>query len=281
MSPLFRLNALQNELRDVLSLSLNDYRLEVQEGDVRATFIGMQLHSVFQPIFNLDANIPFGYEALLRASDLNGNVIAPLVAFRKAEVAGKLVKFDRLCRTLHTLNYLNMGTKQNILFLNVHPELLVAVNSHGKIFEQVLHIHSLQPDNVVIEINESEVSDDNLLNDAIVNYRERGYRIAIDDFGKAHSNLNRLYKFSPAYVKFDPSIIKLAEKNDRIQRILPKLVGIIGELDAKVIIEGIETENQLELARHAGVHLVQGYFLGRPAPALSWEQADLTLPVAA
>lgn len=73
MSPLFRLNALQNELRDVLSLSLNDYRLEVQEGDVRATFIGMQLHSVFQPIFNLDANIPLGYEALLRASDLNGN----------------------------------------------------------------------------------------------------------------------------------------------------------------------------------------------------------------
>lgn len=281
MSHLFRLNALQNELRDVLSLSQNDYRLEVQEGDVRATFIGMQLHSVFQPIFNLDANIPFGYEALLRASDHNGNIIAPLVAFRKAEVAEKLVKFDRLCRTLHTLNYLNMGSSQDLLFLNVHPELLVAVNSHGKIFEQVLHQYSLQTDKVVIEINESEVSDDNLLNDAIVNYRERGYKIAIDDFGKAHSNLNRLYKFSPDYVKFDPSIIKLAEKNDRIRRILPKLVDIVGELDAKVIIEGIETENQLELARHAGVHLVQGYFLGHPAPALSWEQADFAPPVAA
>ncbi|RFC32605.1 MAG: EAL domain, c-di-GMP-specific phosphodiesterase class I (or its enzymatically inactive variant) [Candidatus Nitrotoga sp. MKT] len=281
MSQLYRLNALQNELRDVLSLSLNDYRLEVQENDVRANFIGLQLRSVFQPIFNLATNALFGYEALLRAFDLKGNAIAPPIAFKQAEVAEKLVKFDRLCRTLHTLNYLNMGSSKELLFLNVHPELLVAVNSHGKIFERVLHNHSLPTDKVVIEINESAVSQDDLLNDAIANYRERGYKIAIDDFGKEHSNINRLCKFSPDYVKLDTSIIHLAEHNNRMQRILPKLVEIINELGAEVIIEGIETQSQLELAQHAGVQLVQGYFLGRPAPALSWEQADLTLRVAA
>jgi len=66
-----------------------------------------------------------------------------------------------------------------------------------------------------------------------------------------------------------------------MQRILPKLVEIISELGAEVIIEGIETQSQLELAQNAGVQLVQGYFLGRPAPALSWEKVDLTLRVAA
>ena len=70
-------------------------------------------------------------------------------------------------------------------------------------------------------------------------------------------------------MKLDTSIIHLAEHNDRMQRILPKLVEIIRELGAEVIIEGVETQSQLQLAQHAGVRLVQGYFLGRPAPALA------------
>ncbi|BBJ22254.1 hypothetical protein W01_01810 [Candidatus Nitrotoga sp. AM1P] len=82
-----------------------------------------------------------------------------------------------------------MGSSKDLLFLNVYPELLVAVNSHGKIFERVLHNHSLPTDKVVIEINESAVSQDNFLNDAIVNYRERGYKIAM-------STLNRNVRFS-------------------------------------------------------------------------------------
>jgi EAL domain-containing protein (putative c-di-GMP-specific phosphodiesterase class I) len=158
-----------------------------------------------------------------------------------------------------------------LLFLNVHPELLVAVNAHGKVFEQVLHQHDVATHEVVIEIHESAVSEEKLLADAIANYRERGYKIAIDDFGKEHSNLERLWTLAPEYVKLDGGIIQQAEHNPRLQRILPKLVEIIRELDAEVIIEGVETETQLELAQHAGINLVQGYLLGRPAPSYKWD----------
>jgi EAL domain-containing protein (putative c-di-GMP-specific phosphodiesterase class I) len=226
---------------------------------------------VFQPIVDLNKNEPLGHEALLRAIDQKGNTIAPPAAFRQAEVAERLVKFDRVCRTLHTLNFLNMGKSSGLLFLNVHPELLVAVNAHGKVFEQVLHQHDVATNEVVIEIHESAVSEEKLLAAAIANYRERGYKIAIDDFGKEHSNLERLWTLAPEYVKLDCGIIQQAEFNPRLQRILPKLVEIIHELDAEVVIEGIETQSQLELAQHAGIHLAQGYLLGRPAPASEWE----------
>jgi EAL domain-containing protein (putative c-di-GMP-specific phosphodiesterase class I) len=272
MSSLHRLNALQNELRDTLSLT-DDYKLDVSGDDVRANFIGLQLSSVFQPIVDVDRNVPLGYEALLRATDHKGKEVAPPAAFHQAEVAERLVKFDRLCRTLHTLNFLNMGKHNGLLFLNVHPELLVAVNSHGRVFEQVLHQHHVSTHNVVIEIYEGAVSDEKRLADAIANYRERGYKIAIDDFGKEHSNLERLWTLAPEYVKLDGGIIQQAEFNTRLQRILPNLVEIVRELDAEVIIEGVETQAQLELARHAGIHLVQGYLLGRPAAALSWGEA--------
>lgn len=269
MSALHRLNALQNELRDTLSLS-DDYQLEVHGDEVQATFLGLQLRSAFQPVVDVRRNSALGYEALLRAADQKGNAVAPPAAFRRAEAVERLVKFDRLCRTLHTLNYLNMGQGDGLLFLNVHPELLVAVNAHGKVFEQVLHQHHVATKEVVIEIHESEVSEERHLAGAIANYRERGYKIAIDDFGKEHSNLERLWKLSPEYVKLDGGIIQQAEQNLRLQRILPRLVEIIRELGAEVIIEGVETEAQLQLARHSGVHLVQGYLLGRPASAREW-----------
>lgn len=269
MPTLHRLNALQKELRDTLSLN-DDYRLEVHGDEVSANFIGLQLRSAFQPIVDLARNAPLGYEALLRASDQKGNAVAPPAAFHQAEAAERLVKFDRLCRTLHTLNFINMGQGNGLLFLNVHPELLVAVNAHGKVFEQVLHQHDVATNEVVIEIHESAVSEEKLLAAAIANYRERGYKIAIDDFGKEHSNLERLWTLSPEYVKLDGGIIQQAEINPRLQRILPKLVEIIRELGADVIVEGIETRSQLELARHAGVNLVQGYLLGRPAAARQW-----------
>lgn len=279
MTSLHRLNALQNELRSTLSLN-DDYRLEVLGSEVRASFIGLQLRSVFQPIVDLNNGVPLGYEALLRAIDQKGNVIAPPAAFRQAEVAERLVKFDRVCRTLHTLNFLNMGRGSALLFLNVHPELLVAVNAHGKVFEQVLYQHDVATHEVVIEIHESAVSEEKLLAAAIANYRERGYKIAIDDFGKEHSNLERLWTLAPEYVKLDGGIIQQAEFNPRLQRILPKLVEIIRELDAEVIIEGVETQTQLELAQHAGAHLVQGYLLGRPAPASAWDTPQAALAAA-
>jgi EAL domain-containing protein (putative c-di-GMP-specific phosphodiesterase class I) len=269
MSAVHRLNALQNELRDTLSLH-EDYKLDVRSGDVQARFIGLQLSSVFQPIIDLNQNAPLGYEALLRAFDQKGNSVAPSVAFRQAEVAERLVKFDRLCRTLHTLNFLNMGKGNGLLFLDVHPDLLVAVNSHGKVFEQVLHQHDVATHEVVIEIEESAVINENLLAAAIANYRERGYKIAIDDFGKAHSNLERLWTLAPEYVKLDCSFIRQATFNQKLQRILPKLVEIIRELDAEVIIVGVENKEELSIAQEAGVHLIQGYLLGLPTSALAW-----------
>jgi len=269
MSSLHRLNALQKELRDSLNLT-DDYRLAVQGDEVRAHFIGLQLGSVFEPIVDLRSDAPLGYEALLRAFDKKGIVVAPHTALHQAEVAECLVKFDRLCRTLHTLNFLNLGKGNGLLFLNVHPELLVAVNSHGKVFEQVLHQHDVPTNEVVIEIDESAVSDGKRLAVAIANYRERGYKIAIDDFGKGHSNLERLWTLAPDYVKLDLGVIQQAEHNPRLQRMLPKLVELIQELGAEVVIEGIETQVHLELARHAGAHLVQGYIFGLTETSEPW-----------
>jgi len=124
----------------------------------------------------------------------------------------------------------------------------------------------------VLEIMENAVEADQQLLEAVDNYRDRGFQVAIDNFGSRHSNLDCLWRLSPSFVKLDLSIIHQAQTDAKIRRVLPKLIEIIQALGAQAIIEGIENEVQLDIALDAGGKLLQGYFLGRPAAAGHWQK---------
>lgn len=267
---------LRLELKEALQLDLDDYGLvEQSTGEFNSTFLGVRLNSAFQPIYDIQAGDLFGHEALLRPS-LGGELSStPEFAFTYAEQAGKLVPFDRVSRTLHVLNFRQIYAENGLLFLNVHPKLLIAVNAHGKVFEKILHSNSVPTDRVVIEIQEGLIEQEKQLTEAIDNYRERGYRIAIDRFGSSQSHIDRLWKFAPDFVKLDLSLIQKAEHNDRIHKILPGLIKMIKDLGAQPIITGIETQIQLDIAIESGTNLVQGYFLAKPVTANELQPAKL------
>jgi len=259
---------LRLQLKEALLLDLDDYGLvEQSTGEFNSTFLGVRLNSAFQPIYDIQAGDLFGHEALLRPS-LGGELSStPEFAFTYAEQAGKLIQFDRVSRTLHVLNFRQIYAENGLLFLNVHPNLLVTVNAHGKVFERILHSNSVPTDRVVIEIQEGLIDQEKQLTEAIVNYRDRGYRIAIDRFGSARSHIDRLWKFTPDFVKLDLHLIQKAEQNDRVSRILPGLIKMIKDLGAQPIVTGIETQAQLDIAIESGSALVQGFFLARPVTA--------------
>ena len=174
-------------------------------------FLGIRLNSAFQPIYDSEAGELIGHEALLRPSLSGNQAISPEFAFSFSDQSGRLVKFDRVARTLHVLNFRQIYAENGLLFLNVHPSLLLA-SMHGKVFERILHDNSVPTDRVVIEIQESVIEQDKLLKEAVENYRDRGYQIAIDGFGRRHSNLERLWQLSPDLVKLDMNLIQEAEK---------------------------------------------------------------------
>lgn len=267
---------LREQLKEALFLDLEEYGLvEQSTGEFNSTFLGVQLNSAFQPIYDSTAGDLFGHEALLRPS-LGGTLAStPEFAFSYAEQAGKLVQFDRVSRTLHVLNFRQIYAENGLLFLNVHPKLLITVNAHGKVFERILHANSVPTDRVVIEIPENLVDQDKQLSEAIENYRDRGYHIALDDFGKKKTNLDRLWKLNPDYVKLDVSLIQEAETNERVRKTIPNLIQLIQDLGAKPIIEGIETQAQLDIAVQAGGTLLQGYFLGKPVTAKELQPSSL------
>lgn len=251
-------------LRNNLFLDLDEYALidTVPQGLV-CNFMGMSLASAFQPVLRADGKV-VGREALLRASLLEHGELTSDAAFEEAVKANRVVQFDRLLRTIHLLGHARSFAEHELLFLKVHPRLLSSVSNHGRTFEQILHYYSVPASRVVIEIKESVTEDDARLKEAVNNYRSLGYQIGVGNFGTAHSSLEGVLKLQPDIVKLDGALIRATENSLNAISSFKQLVNKFHNAGIQVAVEGIETAQQLEIARRSGADLLQGYFLGNP-----------------
>ncbi len=245
-------------------------------GRIVGLYAGLKLESVFQPIADARTGRLIAHEALLRASSPEGRTIAPPAVFVVPTDDDELVFLDRLCRTVHALNFLLQSKAsrngEGDLYLNIHARhLLHVASAHGQMFEEILRRCGLAPTQVVLEIQESDVEDSQHLADAVANYRERGYRVAVDGFGRVHSNFHRLRLLSPDIVKIDRSLSVKAAKDKSLRYVLPKVVDFAHQLGAVTVAEGIENAEQLEFVLDAGVDQVQGFHLAPPQANCLWE----------
>lgn len=251
-------------LRNNLLLDLDEYALiDTKQQGLVCSFMEMKLASTFQPVLRADGKV-VGHEALLRATSLAHGELIPDAAFEEAIKVNRLVQFDRLVRIIHLMNHARSFAEHELLFLNVHPRLLTSVSDHGRTFERILHYYSVHTSRVVIELKETANVVDAVLTDAVSNYRSLGYRIAVDDFGAAHSSLERVLKLQPDIVKLDSALIQTTEHSRSATTSFNQLVERFQSAGIQVAVEGIETARQLEVARKSGADLLQGYYSARP-----------------
>ena len=235
------------------------------DGQSVAVCEGFRIRSVFQPIISVAHQRVVGYEGLARVTDASGAAIAPNVLFDGIEDLQHLVAVDRACRELHLINFARMQFFPRWIFINVHP--MVAMHGHqfGSFFANLLDELQIDGAQVVIELVESALVDERQLRSAIELYRSLGCLVALDDFGVSGSQFTRLWRIDADIVKLDRSLIAEAEHSARARRTLPSLTAMVHEAGSLVLQEGIETATQLALALGAGVDLLQGFGLARPA----------------
>ena len=120
---------------------------------------------------------------------------------------------------------------------------------------------------------EMEITESVLMNDAdsvlasIDELRELGMRVALDDFGTGFSSLSYLSRFRPDKVKIDQSFVRDMEKNGASLAIIKAVKALVVELGIDMLVEGVETIEQLEVLRENGADEAQGYLFSRPRPA--------------
>ena len=131
---------------------------------------------------------------------------------------------------------------------------------------------------VELEITESAVMDDfDFCAQFVSRLRERGYRVAIDDFGVGHSSLAYLKNLPVNAIKIDQSFVKRLARDVNDQKIVRTVLGLAKALDLESVAEGIEDAGALALLREWGCDFGQGFYIHRPTPQaefLTWMEGQ-------
>lgn len=137
-----------------------------------------------------------------------------------------------------------------------------------EVLEQACRNHGLTPGDAELEITESAVmSDPEHCIRLIGELRDRGYGVAIDDFGVGHSSLAYLQKLRVSTLKIDQEFVRTLATDPSNQKIVRLILHLADSLGLQTVAEGVEDEQALDLLRDWGCQLAQGYVIHRPAPA--------------
>lgn len=229
-----------------------------------------QLTMAYQPIWDNRSGRVAKLEALVRWYHPHWGQVSPADFIPLAEEAGLIQGLGALvlwqsCRDLARLQQsgfpdLQMSINRSTLeFQTIDPE--------ANEWLRVIRHFGLDPADIIIEITESllmESSDQHRVRiDAL---REAGCKLAIDDFGTGYSALNYLRTFPVDLVKIDRSFVRHIPFNEQDRLLLDGIINIVHNLGMQVVIEGVETREQLNFLCQKGCAFTQGYLLSRPLP---------------
>ena len=117
------------------------------------------------------------------------------------------------------------------------------------------------------EVTESVSADDYAILDHVVKtLKSKGFCFSMDDYGTGYSNINSIFSIDFDVVKVDKSILWGAEKSELGYIILENSVRMIRQMKRKILVEGVETKEHIELLKSLSVDYLQGYYFSRPIP---------------
>ncbi|WP_052049615.1 EAL domain-containing protein [Leptolyngbya sp. KIOST-1] len=267
-------NALESHPAPLLTLlSTAEVELLQLENDLHQAVAEQQLYLAYQPIVAVDRDQEgghiLGFEALARWQHRDRGAISPEVFIPLAEKAGLidtlgLFLLEQACQQLHywqtqfpSLSPLSISVNLSALQL-VQPQLVERIGD-------VLERHHISPSSLKLEVTESAlIENKDVALAALVQLQELGIQLYIDDFGTGYSSLGRLQDLPFDTLKIDRSFIR--NKNWAMSEAILMLAE---RLQLDVIVEGVETLEDLNCLRELGYQKMQGYYFSQPLDTLS------------
>ena len=221
------------------------------------------IRAALQPVVRLGDRTVLGYEALCRFTP-RGDLRTPDELFAAAgSHRQKASILDAAC--LHAAFAAATHTAPATLFVNVAVETLVEGSPAGDRLSRMAEIAGVSPDNVVLEVSErTPVGDLTRLRRVVAELRARGFRIAIDDAGAGHASMLVIAEVQPEFIKIDRQLIHDIDVSAARRALAVSLLSFGAHISARVIAEGIETEQELQTLLSLGLQFGQGWHLGHP-----------------
>ncbi|MGK2874134.1 MAG: putative bifunctional diguanylate cyclase/phosphodiesterase [Nocardioides sp.] len=239
---------------------------ERQASELEAAIAAGQLHMVFQPIVQLSNRQPVSCEALVRWEHPERGSLSPLEFIPMAERTGAIHALgawtlDHACASAVTGAFRGLAVSVNVSIPELrHPD-------YPQFVASTLYTHALAPERLIVEVTEAVFDDDDpqvVL--SLKRLRALGVKVALDDFGAGYSSLRWLERFPLDIVKVDRSFVEGLGTEREQAPVLEAILQIGAALGFRVIVEGVESQAQVEALERLGGPWAQGYYFSTPIP---------------
>ncbi len=222
----------------------------------------------YQPTYHLDRTL-YGAEALVRMKDPELGPCFPDEFIPVAEQTNKIDELDdfvleEVCRFLET----GIPEKYGMNSINVNLSIMQCIRpGFVERINGIVGRHKVKKQMIHFEITESiDSAAYDVLSEVIGRLKDDGFSFSMDDYGTGYSNVSAVFSLGLDVVKIDKSILWNAEKDELGRIILENTVRMIRQIRKKVLVEGVETEDQIRLLTGLKVDYLQGFYFSKPIP---------------
>ncbi|MBE5922965.1 MAG: EAL domain-containing protein [Lachnospiraceae bacterium] len=236
----------------------------------KAIMSGLDNHSFevfYQPIYDANGMTIHAGEALLRLHDSEIGEIYPDEFLPIAERNGLIFDIgdfvlDEVCKFINSGIPVEMGVET----LNVNLSVVQCIQpSYAERIMQIVSRYDIEPCRITFEITESAATTEfDGLESFVKKLRAKGFNFSVDDYGIGYSNVHSIFSLDVDVIKIDRTILWEAEQTDIGRIIMESSTSMIKRMGKKILISGVESQAQIELASEFGVDYLQGFYFSNP-----------------
>ena len=257
--------------------TLLDKKIEL-ETEILKSIENEEFCAYFQPQVNIEGKV-IGAEALIRWIHPVKGIIPPCEFIPIAEQFGLIQRLQNIvlrdiCKLLNNLSsdFICDDFKVSI---NISPSQFKSSSLKTELFN-IIHDYKIDPSQITLEITESMLAHN--VEHTVQQMQElksEGFTFSIDDFGTGYSCLTYLHAYPVKELKIDKSFIDRICDEESGLNIVKTIINLARNLKIKVIAEGVETKEQLNILKRCNIDSIQGYFFAKPMPMdkyLQWHK---------
>ena len=232
-----------------------------------------QVRPYFQPLVDKDGGV-IGAEVLVRWIHPELGFLSPGVFIPLFEKNGRIAEVDKAMwrKACEVLARWKKEGKDLLLSVNISPKDFYFLDVVAEI-KGLIEEYELDPSMLRVEITETVMmNDEENRMKTLVDFKDAGFIVEMDDFGSGYSSLNLLKDMPVDLLKIDMVFLRQSVHNIKAKKIVKNIIRMTEDLEMISLVEGVETEEQFAALREMGCNLYQGFYFSKPVPLEEFEE---------
>ena len=252
-----------------------EYRQKI-EAEMHSALSNGEFQVYLQPKVNMITSKVYGAEALSRWIHPTEGMRRPDLYIPIFEENGFIVNldtymFEEICKLKARWREEGVEFASIPISFNMSKLQLTKTNVVKDLLE-IAQKYDVDPFELDVEITEGMYLDDNSeLTGIVTELQENGFSVSLDDFGSGYSALGMLRDIPVDTIKIDKSFLKLSDNNERGEKVVKNIIMLCKDLKFDVVVEGVETQEQIEFLTNYGCEIAQGFHYSKPVPIEDFE----------